>query len=185
MGVSNEKFMNKIYCRGRMLGALVASLAFMQTASADCVIEEETKRLDPVEVGFCQADVVLTGNVQIAMETIRAFTEAGSSVTKHFRIQRSTVIVKDRFKGVAADKITIVGDMYTKENSFLFKTGENYLIFAKRLPVDEEFSTANAACTVQPTLLIADAKAAIKKLEQHKSGARKIDCEKIRAKESH
>ena len=176
--------MNKLYCRGNILAALLAAFAFIPTAFADCVIAEETKQLDPVEVGYCQADVVLTGNVQIAMETIRAFTEAGSSVTKHFRIQRSTVIVKDRFKGVAADKITIVGDMYAKENSFLFKTGQSYLVFAKRLPADEEFSTASAACTVQPTLLIADAKAALKQLEQHKSGVRKIDCEKIRAKES-
>jgi hypothetical protein len=176
--------MNKLYCQGRSWTVLLASLAFIQAASADCVIAEETKQLDPVEVGFCQADAVLTGNVQIAMETIRAYTDAGSSVTKHFRIQRSTVLVKDRFKGVAADKITLVGDMYTKENSFLFKTGETYLIFAKRLPADDEFSTANAACTVQPTLLIADAKAALKQLEQHQSGKRKIDCAKIRTKDA-
>jgi hypothetical protein len=163
---------------------MLLAAGFTQTALADCTIAEEAKKLDPVEVAFCESDVVLTGNVQIAMETIRAFTEEGSAVTKHFRIQRSTVLVQDRFKGVAADKITMVGDLYKKENSFLFSTGKAYLIFAKRLPEDEEYSTANAACTVQPTLLIADAKAALAKLEQHKSGSQKIDCQNIRAKQA-
>jgi hypothetical protein len=164
---------------------LLLAAVLSQRVLADCVVAEESKQLDPVEVGFCESDAVFIGKSEGAIETIGGVTEAGSE-TKHFRIQRSTVRVVDLYKAPAADKVadkvTMIADLYAKEPAYVFEAGRTYLIFAKRLKGDTEYAGAVAACSVQPTLPIADAKGALKQLEQHKNGQKVIDCTHIRPK---
>jgi hypothetical protein len=58
----------------------------------------------------------------------------------------------------------------------------DYLVFGKRVPGKDEYAGTSAACSVQPTLPLADAKDVIERLEQHRKGAKKIDCKNIRKK---
>lgn len=161
----------------------VACLALSHGALAECVISEESKALDPVEVGFCESDAVFTGKVDARLETIRAFTAEGGTTTKHYRIEYSTVRVLDSFKGKLPEKVFMIVDLYDKKTAaFSFQNGKEYLVFAKRLPAENEYAGASAACSVQPTLLLADAADARKQLEQHRKGTKKIDCKNIRPK---
>jgi hypothetical protein len=165
------------------VAAAVACVALSQAALADCVIDEKAKTLDPVEVGFCESDAVFVGKVDARLETIRAFRPEGSETTKHYRIEVSTVSVLDAYKSKLPAKVTMNADLYDKKSgAFSFRNGEEYLVFAKRLPTGPEFAGASAACSVQPTLLLADAKQAREQLEQHRKGTKKIDCDNIRPK---
>lgn len=152
-------------------------------ALADCVLSEEAKRLDPVEVGFCESDAVFIGKSEGAIETIGGVTAEGATATKHFRIQRSTLRVLDRRKGTLTDKVTMIADRYAKDGAYAFEAGKKYLIFAKRLAGENEYAGASAACSVQPTLRIDEAEKLLKQLQQHKNGSKKIDCNNIRPKE--
>jgi hypothetical protein len=152
-------------------------------ALADCVLAEEAKRFDPVEVGFCESDAVFVGKVEGIAETIHAFTEEGTTRTKHFDTQRTTIRVLDRHKGTLPDKITMIADLYAKEGAYAFESGKTYLVFAKRLVGENEYAGASATCSLQPTLHIEDANKVLKQLEQRKKGQRKIDCKNIRPKE--
>jgi hypothetical protein len=170
-----------------MRAVLLLAAGLSQCALAECVIADELKQLDPVEAGFCESDAVFVGKSEGAIETIGGVTEEGSE-TKHFRIQRSTVRVLDRYKAAAADKVadkvTMIADLYAKEPAYVFEAGQTYLIFAKRLKTDTEYAGAVAACAVQPTLPIAAAKSVLKQLEQHKNGQKPIDCKNIRPKKT-
>jgi hypothetical protein len=155
----------------------------MQSGLADCTISEASKQLDPVEVGFCESDAVFVGKVEARLETIRAYTEEGSGKTKHYRIETSTVAVGDSYKGKLPAKVTMITDLYDKKSgAFSFTNGEEYLVFAKRLPAENEYAGASAACSVQPTVLLADAKRVRERLEQHRKGSKKIDCQNIQPK---
>lgn len=162
--------------------ALIGASA-SNAALAECTISERSKQLDPVEVGFCESDAVFVGKVDARMETVRAFTPEGATTTKHYRIETSTVRVLDAFKGKLPEKVSMVADLYDKKSgAFSFENGKEYLIFAKRLPTENEYAGASAACSVQPTLPLADATEVRERLEQHRKGTKKIDCEKIREK---
>jgi hypothetical protein len=150
--------------------------------AAECVIAEESKKLDPVEVGFCKSDAVFVGKVEGRMETIRAYRDEGSEQTKHFRTELSTVAVVKSFKGELTDKVTMTSELYDKKGAFSFQRENEYLVFAKKVPNGNEYAGASAACSVQPTVLVAAAEAALKQLEDHKSGRKKIDCKNIRPK---
>jgi hypothetical protein len=150
--------------------------------AAECGIAEESKRLDPVEVGFCESDAVFVGKVEGRMETIRAYREEGTENTKHYRTELSTVAVVKSFKGELADKVTMTSELYDKKGAFSFQRENEYLIFAKKMPNANEYAGASAACSVQPTVLVAAAEAALKQLDDHKSGRKKIDCKNIRPK---
>jgi len=171
----------KLHCNWMSAGLLL-TVGLSQHVLAACVVAEESKQLDPVEVGFCESDAVFVGKSEGAIETIGGVTEEGSD-TKHFRVQRSTVRVVDRFKGAPSDKVTLIADLYAKEPAYVFEAGKTYLIFAKQLKSDTEYAGAVAACSVQPTLPIADAEKALKQLELHRKGQKKIDCNSIRPKE--
>ena len=161
---------------GSMCAAVIAS----QAAIGECTIAEESKRLDPVEVGFCESDAVFVGTVENRVETIRAFRPEGSEQTKHYRIEISTVKVGESYKGAKDAKATMSADLYDKKSgAFSFALGNDYLVFAKRLPTGE-YAGASAACSVQPTLAKADAAQVLEQLEQHRKGTKKIDCKNIR-----
>ncbi len=165
------------------VAAVLACVVLSKGALAECAIEERTKTLDPVEVGYCESDAVFVGKVDSRLETIRAFTPEGSTTTKHFRIEISTVSVANAYKSKLPAKVTMITDLYDKKSgAFSFKNGEEYLVFAKRLPAANEYAGASAACSVQPTLLLADAQKAREQLEQHRKGSKKIDCDNIRPK---
>jgi hypothetical protein len=160
-----------------------ASLALSPTVFAECTIAEESKQLDPVEVGFCESDAVFVGTVESRLETVRAYREEGSDRTKHYRIEVSTMKVGKDYKGAKEGKVTMTSDLYDKKTgAFSFELHKEYLVFAKRQPTGE-YAGATTACSVQPTLPIADAKQALERLEQHRKGTKKIDCKNIRAKE--
>jgi hypothetical protein len=164
-------------------GFVCASFALSQAAAAECTIAEESKRLDPVEAGFCESDAVFVGKVENRVETIRAYREEGTDRTKHYRVEVSTMTVGKDYKDMKDGKVTMTADLYDKKTgAFSFKLEDEYLVFAKRLP-SGEFAGATSACSVQPTLPIADAKQALERLEQHRKGTKKIDCKNIRAKE--
>jgi len=160
----------------------LACLALSQQAFAACEIAEESKQLDPVEVGFCKADAVFTGKVQQRLETIRAFRPEGEETTKHFRIQQSTVGVVKSYKDKVPAKVLMIADLYDKQGAFSFEPEKEYLVFAKKLPAENEYAGASAACSVQPTLLLVEASKVLEQLEQHKKGRKKIDCKNIRPK---
>ena len=161
-----------------LMGLLVSGVAV-----AECAISEESKQLDPVEVGFCESDAVFIGKVEARLETVRAYTPDGGTTTKHYRIESSTLSVAESYKGKLPEKVTLTADLYDKQASaFSFANGKEYLVFAKRQAGKEEFTGASAACSVQPTLLLTEATTARAQLAQHKNGARKIDCRNIRKK---
>jgi hypothetical protein len=161
----------------------IAACALVSQSFAECTIPEETKQLDPVEVGFCESDAVFIGTVEGRMETIRAFRPEGTEVTKHFRTEISTVKVSQTFKAKVPDKVTMSSELYDKKGAFSFTRGNQYLIFAKRLAGENEYAGASAACSVQPTTLVDDAAGAIEQLKAHQSGRKKIDCKNIRPKQ--
>jgi hypothetical protein len=163
---------------------LLASTGLSHCAFAACAFTEEALKLDPVEVGFCESDAVFVGKVEGATETIGGVTEEGSTNTKHFDVQRSSLHVLDRYKGKLPDKVTMVADLYSKDGAYVFESGKTYLVFAKRLVGENEYAGATAACALQATLLIGEADNVLKQLEQQKKGSKKIDCKKIRAKEN-
>lgn len=167
----------------RAVAAALACVVLSPAVLAECTIDERAKTLDPVEVGFCESDAVFVGKVDARLETIRAFTPEGATSTKHYRIEMSTVGVLDAYKSKPPAKVTMIADLYDKQSgAFSFKNGEEYLVFAKRLPEANEYAGASARCSVQPTLLLADAKKAREQLEQHRKGSKKIDCDNIRPK---
>jgi len=164
-------------------GFVCASFALSHAGLAECTIAEDAKRLDPVEAGFCESDAVFVGKVENRVETIRAYREEGTDRTKHYRIEVSTVKIGESYKGAKDAKVTMTSDLYDKKTgAFSFQLENEYLVFAKRLP-SGEYAGATTACSVQPTLPIADAKRALERLEQHRKGTKKIDCQNIRAKE--
>lgn len=165
------------------IAAALAGIALASAAFAECAIDERVKALDPVEVGFCESDAVFVGKVDARLETIRAFTPEGATTTKHFRIETSTLRVLDAYKSKLPDKVTMVADLYDKESgAFSFENGKEYLVFAKRLPARDEYAGASARCSVQPTLILAEASRAREQLDQHREGNRTIDCSTIRPK---
>lgn len=166
-----------------LIGCIAALACSNFALAAECTIAEETKALDPVEVGFCQSDAVFVGKVNNRIETIRAFRAEGSERTGHYRLEVNTIDVVKSFKGPAKGELTLTSDLYDKKTgAYTFKLTQEYLIFAKRVEGKDEYEGATATCSVQPTLLLADAKAALDQLEQHRKGKKKIDCAKIRPK---
>jgi len=166
--------------RNWMVLAVLACGA-VQIAHADCVISEAVKPLDPVAVGFCESDAVFVGKSEGAIESIGGVTEEGAP-TRHFRTQRSTLRVLERYKGAKSETVTMIADLYAKQGAYAFEAGKTYLVFAKRLAGENEYAGAGA-CSVQPTLLIDDAEQVLKQLEQQKQGREKVNCKTIRAKE--
>ena len=163
--------------------AILAIAALPLGAFAACMIAEEAKKLDPVEVGFCEADAVFIGKVEQKIETSRAYTEPGSDRTKHFSTQNSRVKVAGRIKGDLPDKVTMISELYDKDRAYEFELTKTYLIFAKKLPGIDEYAGATAACSVQSTLAVDAAKNVIQQLEDHKKGRKVIDCGHLRPKE--
>jgi hypothetical protein len=160
-----------------------AAASFLSFAAlAECIVPEDTKKLDPVEVGFCESDAVFVGKVQARLETVRAFRAEGSEQTQHFRTETSTVQVLDTYKGAPPKEVKMNAELYDKGETFSFGIMKEYLIFAKRLADTDRYSGATAKCSVQSTLPIADAAAALKRLDDHKSGRKRIDCNNIRPK---
>lgn len=162
-------------------------LAFSHGAvvlAAECAIPEESKRLDPVEVGFCESDAVFVGKVESRLETTRAFRAEGSEHTQHFRTETSTVRVLTSLKGKQPDKVTMTAELYDKGETFSFALGREYLIFARKLPGENRYAGIGAKCSVQPSLLLVEADNALKQLEQHTTGRKKIDCKNIRTKDA-
>ncbi|HTE39737.1 MAG TPA: hypothetical protein VK629_02840 [Steroidobacteraceae bacterium] len=151
-------------------------------APGECVIPEEKKKLDPVEVGYCDSDAVFVGKIDTAMETMRAYREEGSDRTKHYRTQRSTLKLATSLKGELPEKVTMVAELRYMEEAYTFQIGKQYLIFARKLPGENEFAAASAACYVQPTLRLDEAANVLKQLEANKKGTKKIDCKNIRPK---
>lgn len=172
-----------IDARALTIAVALAFAAGSQSAFADCTVSEASRQLDAVEVGFCESDAVFVGKVEARLETIRAYTEEGTGKTKHYRIETSTIRVHDSYKAKLPEKVTLIADLYDKKSgAFSFENGKDYLVFAKRLPAENEYAGASATCSVQPTLLLADARPAREQLEQHRKGSKKIDCKNIRPK---
>jgi hypothetical protein len=162
------------------LVAICLGLTVSRLAASECAIAEESKLLDPVEVGFCESDAVFVGKVENRVETIRAYREEGSDRTKHYRLEVSTIKLDKQYKGSLPEKVTMNADLYDKKTgAFSFELTKEYLVFAKRLPAGE-YAGASAMCSVQPTLPLADAKHALDQLEQHRKGTKKIDCKNMR-----
>jgi hypothetical protein len=164
--------------------AVLASAGLSQQSLAVCAFAEGAMKLDPVEVGFCESDAVFVAKVEGATETIGGVTEEGSTNTKHFDIQRSSLRVIDRYKGKLPDKVTMIADLYSKDGAYVFESGKTYLVFAKRLAGENEFAGATAACALQSTLPIDNADKVLKQLDDQKKGRKKIDCKNIRSKEN-
>jgi len=161
---------------------IVAMSTAASTLAAECSIPEEAKQADPIEYAFCQSDAVFVGKVDGRLETVRAYRAEGSDRTQHFRVEKSTLVPAKTFKGDLAGKLTFTADLYDKKaGAFSFEQGKEYLVFAKRLP-DGEYEGASAACSVQPTMLVAAAEKGLKRLEDHRSGRAKIDCKKLSPK---
>lgn len=150
-------------------------------AHADCSIPEGDKKLDPVEAGFCRSDAVFVGRVDSRMETIRSFREDGSDRTRHFWTEKTSLTVLKSFKGATDEKVAMSAELYDKQGAFSLKRESEYLVFATRLN-DQEFTAATPACSVQPTLLLADADKVLAQLDAHRSGRKPIDCKRIRPK---
>lgn len=126
--------------------ALVLAAVWPQLGWAECSIDEDARKLDPVEVGFCESDAVFIGKVDARLETIRAYTAEGSNRTEHYRIETSTVRVLDQFKGKLPEKVSMIADLYDKQSgAFSFENGKEYLVFAKRLSNDNEYAGASDA----------------------------------------
>lgn len=163
--------------------AAAGAFLFSHGAIAECVIAEEIKTLDPVEVGYCESDAVFVAKVQSRMETTRAFRAEGSEHTQHFRTETSSAQVGEVFKGTLADKATLTAELYDKGETYSFSMGKEYLVFAKKLPGENRFAGVGAKCSVQPTLPLSEAKEVLKRLQAIKSGKEKIDCDPLRPKE--
>ena len=151
-------------------------------AFAECVIPESSKKYDPVEVGYCEADAVFVAKVSARMETARAFRPEGEERTMHYRTETSTATVSKRFKGDSSAAIKLVAELYDKGETYSFAINKEYLVFGKKLEGEGRFSGATEKCSVQPTLLLSDAAATVEKLEQIKKGRLKIDCKNLRPK---
>jgi hypothetical protein len=143
-------------------------------AQAECVISEEAKKLDAVEVGFCESEG--------AIETIGGLTDE-TGKERHFRMQRSTLRVVDAYKGKLPEKATLIANLYDKKGAYVFAYGKKYLIFAKKLAGESEYAGASAVCSVQPTLPIEEAEQALRRLLQHQKGVKPINCANISAKQ--
>jgi hypothetical protein len=168
-----------------VIGLLMACSVVSQNASAECVIAAEQKLLDPVEVGYCESDAIFVAKAEGKIETVRAFRPEGSERTAHYRIERSTLRVSNSYKGKLPDTVTMITDLYDKSASaYSFERDKEYLVFAKRLAGENEYASASATCSVQPTVQIADASQALEQLEQHRKGRKKVDCKNIRAKDA-
>jgi hypothetical protein len=164
-----------------MVAAALMCLA-ASAVSAECEINEATKQLDAVEVGFCESDAVFVGVSEGAIETIGGLTgENGKE--KHFRMQRSTLRIVESYKGELQEKAMLIANLYDKQGAFVFSYGKKYLVFAKKLSGDNEYAGASAACSVQPTIHIEDADKVLQQLAQHKQGHLKIDCARIRSRQ--
>lgn len=162
---------------------MAACVTALPAISAECTITEDAQRLDPVAVGFCESDAVFVGKVDARFETVRAFTPDGEAKTKHYRIETSTIRVLDSYKNELPSKVAMIADLYDKKSgAFSFENGKEYLVFAKRLAGENEYAGASAACSVQPTMLLADARQVRERLDQHRKGIKKIDCKNIAAK---
>lgn len=167
----------------RWMAAATLMCAAGTAGAQECSIPEANKALDPVEVGFCESAAVFVARIEGRMETVRAFRPEGSERTMHYLTERAATRVLKSFKGKVPDKITMIADLYDKKaGAFSFRRDNEYLVFAKRLPGENEYAGASAACSVQPTLLMAEATQALEQLEQHRKGVNKIDCEKLRPK---
>jgi hypothetical protein len=151
-----------------------------RAASAECEIKESVKQLDPVEVGFCESDAVFVGVSEGAIETIGGLTDGETGKERHFRMQRSTLRVIERYKGELPEKATLIANLYDKKGAYVFYYGKKYLIFAKKLAGENEYAGASAACSVQPTLPIEQAEQALMRLERHRKGVQPINCDKIK-----
>jgi hypothetical protein len=163
-----------------MITAALMCLA-ASAVSAECEIKEAIKQLDAVEVGFCESDAVFVGVSEGAIETMGGLTgETGKE--KHFRTQRSTLRVVERYKGDPPEKAMLIANLYDKQGAFVFSYGKKYLVFAKKLSGDNEYAGASATCSVQPTLLIEQAEQALQRLKLHRNGKKPIDCGNISAK---
>jgi hypothetical protein len=171
--------------RSWIAGFVVACSVVSPYVSAECVIAEEKKLLDPVEVGYCESDAVFVAKGEAKIETIRAFRPEGSERTAHYRIERSSLRLSNVYKGKLPETVTMITDLYDKNASaYSFVREQEYLVFAKRLPGENEYAGASAACSLQPTLPLADAAKALEQLEQHRKGRTKIDCKNIRTKDA-
>jgi hypothetical protein len=171
--------------RSWIAGSALACLGLSGAVSAECMIADEKKLLDPVEVGYCESDAVFVAKAEGKIETIRAFRPEGSERTMHYRIETTTVRLSSRYKGKTPDTATMITDLYDKNASaYSFERGKEYLVFAKRLPGENEYAGASAACSVQPTLPLNEATKALEQLEQHRKGSKKIDCKAIRMKDA-
>jgi hypothetical protein len=125
---------------------------------------------------------VFIGKVEQRLETVRAFRPEGSEKTSHFKAEHSTVKVSASYKGELPESVKMIANLYVPDSAYSFQITKEYLIFAKKLPEANEYSGASAACSVQPTVPLKDAKKAIAKLEAHKNGKKTIDCAAIRSK---
>lgn len=164
----------------RMLSVAAAGgFLFSHGAFAECVIAEQTKALDPIEVGYCESDAVFVAKVQSRMETTRAFRAEGSEHTQHFRTETSSAQVAEVFKGKLPDQVTLTAELYDKGETYSFSMGQEYLVFAKKLPGDNRFAGVGAKCSVQPTLPLAEAGEALKRLQAIKRGKVKVDCKQL------
>ena len=135
----------------------LASSALLQRAAAECAIPEEAQKLDPVEVGFCESDAVFVGKVEQRMETARAMREEGGTRTQHFLTETSTVRVSRAYKGKLPDKVTLTANLYDRKAAFSVQKDQEYLVFAKQASGEDHYAASSPACSVQPSLPIADA----------------------------
>jgi hypothetical protein len=165
----------------RCMAAFALMFVAASARSAECEIKESTKQLDAVEVGFCESDAVFVGVSEGAIETVGGLTDAAGK-EKHFRMQRSTLRIVESYKGKLLERAVLIANLYDKQGAFVFSYGKKYLVFAKKLSGDNEYAGASAACSVQPTLLIEQAEQAVLRLQQHRSGAKPIDCANISSK---
>src|SRR5262245_34770948 len=131
-----EAHMHKISSSG--IGAVVMGwIATSLTANAaDCTIAESSKALDPVEVGFCEADVVFVGVVENTVDTESGVQADGATRMQHQKVRRSTVRVNERIKGKPSDKVTMVAEVYSKRG-YVFESGKSYLVFAQKVGGNE------------------------------------------------
>ena len=114
---------------------------------------------------------------------MRGVTAQGSNRTEHSHAQYGTLQVLESFKGSLPEKLTTVTDLKTPEGGYIFELQKTYLVFAKKLPREGEFSAAGA-CSIQPTVPIEKAKNLLAQLKRNKNGGDKIDCNSIRPKKN-
>ena len=117
------------------------------------------------------------------METARAMREEGGTRTQHFLTETSTVRVSGPIRKVARQSHAD-GQPLRSQGGVLGREGQGVPGVREQASGEDQYAASSAACSVQPSLPIADAQKVLEQLEQHRKGRKRIDCKNIRRSDS-